>query len=137
LALLPKYPNINQDLELFMKLATLLTGIVMTGSIAVAHVPANTFSPTIGVVASAAEPTIQEKIATITKNKGNIGSGDQLRRWFFQDLQPIGIQPGGSGMVVNLYSKKHNFTFSYCTDYDVVVGVRKGKVTKFPAEEVK
>jgi hypothetical protein len=119
-----------------MKLAILLTGVAMTGLATVSHIDTNSFSPTIGMVASA-EPTIQEKIEMITKNRGNIGSGDQLRRWFFQDLQPIGIQPGGAGMVVNLYSKKHNYTFSYCSDYDVVVAVRMGRVTRFPADEVK
>jgi hypothetical protein len=121
-----------------MKLAALLTGMAVTGLVTVTHMPANTFSPTIGIVASAAtEPTIQEKIATLTKNKGNIGSGDQLRRWFFEDLQPIGIQAGGTGTVVNLYSKKHNFTFSYCSDYDVVIAIKQGRIAKFSPNEVK
>jgi hypothetical protein len=60
-----------------------------------------------------------------------------MRRFFFGDLEPIGIQPGGAGMVVNLYNKKNDVTFSYCSTYDVVVAVKKGKVDKFSPEEVK
>lgn len=81
--------------------------------------------------------TAQEKIEIVTKNKGQIGNGDQLRRFFFGDLEPLGVQPGGAGMVVNLYNKANDVTFSYCATYDVVVAVKKGKVAKFPAEEVK
>jgi hypothetical protein len=81
--------------------------------------------------------TAQEKIEIVTKNKGQIGNGDQLRRFFFGDLEPLGVQPGGAGMVVNLYNKANDVTFSYCATYDVVVAVKKGKVVKFPAEEVK
>jgi hypothetical protein len=40
-------------------------------------------------------------------------------------------------MVVNLYSKANNVTFSLCTTYDVVVAVKKGRVPKFAANEVK
>jgi thiamine pyrophosphokinase len=81
--------------------------------------------------------TPQQHIDMITKNKGQFGSADTMRRFFFGDLEPIGIQPGGAGMVVNLYNKKNNVTFSYCSTYDVVVAVKKGKVTKFSPEEVK
>lgn len=81
--------------------------------------------------------TAQEKIEIVTKNKGQIGNGDQLRRFFFGDLEPLGVQPGGAGMVVNLYNKANDVTFSYCATYDVVVAVKKGKVVKFPADEVK
>jgi hypothetical protein len=81
--------------------------------------------------------TAQEKIEIVTKNKGQIGNGDQLRRFFFGDLEPLGVQPGGAGMVVNLYNKANDATFSYCATYDVVVAVKKGKVVKFPADEVK
>jgi hypothetical protein len=71
-------------------------------------------------------PSVQEKIDMIAKNKGQIGSGDQLRRFFYGDLEPVGIQPGGAGMVVNLYNKANDVTFSYCSTYDVVVAVKKG-----------
>jgi hypothetical protein len=81
--------------------------------------------------------TPQQHIGMIAKNKGQFGGADVMRRFFFGDLEPIGIQPGGAGMVVNLYNKKNNVTFSYCSTFDVVVAVKKGKVTKFSPEEVK
>lgn len=81
--------------------------------------------------------TAQQKIAKIIQTKGQFGGGDQLRRYFFGDLEPISVQPGGAGMVVNLYNKANDVTFSYCATYDVVVAVKKGKVTRFLASEVK
>ncbi|BDA69497.1 hypothetical protein RIVM261_061050 [Rivularia sp. IAM M-261] len=81
--------------------------------------------------------TPQQHIEKITANKGKFGTGDAMRRFFFGDLEPIGIQPGGAGMVVNLFNKKNDVTFSYCTTFDVIVAVKKGKVTEFPAAEVK
>ncbi|PSB58445.1 hypothetical protein [Chamaesiphon polymorphus] len=123
-----------------MKLATLVTSIAMVGLVSVGNITTHSSSPSvsIGVIASAAEgPTVQEKIALVTKNKGQIGGGDQLRRFFYGDLEPLGVQPGGAGMVVNLYNKANNVTFSYCATYDVVVAVRQGKVAKFLASEVK
>lgn len=81
--------------------------------------------------------TVQQKIDMLTKNKGQFGSGDQLRRYFFGDLEPIGIQPGGAGMVVNLYNKANNVTFSYCSTFDVIVAVKQGKVKVFAPAEVK
>jgi PBP1b-binding outer membrane lipoprotein LpoB len=81
--------------------------------------------------------TPEQHIEMITKNKGQFGSADAMRRFFFGDLEPIGIQPGGAGMVVNLYNKKNNVTFSYCSTFDVVVAVKKDKVEKFSPEEVK
>jgi hypothetical protein len=81
--------------------------------------------------------TVEQKIELIAKNKGKIGSGDELRRFFFGDLLPLSVQPGGAGMVVNLYNKANDMTFSYCATYDVVVAMKKGKVTEFPASEVK
>jgi len=60
-----------------------------------------------------------------------------MREYYKEDLTPIGIQPGGAGMVVNLYSKKDNTTASLCTTFDVVVAIKSGKVTKFQASEVK
>jgi hypothetical protein len=81
--------------------------------------------------------TPQQHIEKIAANKGKFGTGDAMRRFFFGDLEPIGIQPGGAGMVVNLFNKKNDVTFSYCTTFDVIVAVKKGKVTEFPAAEVK
>ena len=125
-----------------MKLASLLTGIAMVGLVTVGNASLSAFNPTQTGTAIAAEvkqsgPSVQEKIAMITKNKGQIGSGDQLRRFFYGDLEPIGIQPGGAGMVVNLYNKANDVTFSYCSTYDVVVAVKKGKVVSFAPAEVK
>ncbi|WP_055076008.1 hypothetical protein [Pseudanabaena sp. 'Roaring Creek'] len=95
------------------------------------------FPPLQNTVTALAESKDQEKIDLIAKNKGQIGSGNQLRRYFFGDLEPLGVQTGGAGMVVSLYNKANDVTFSYCATYDVVVAVRKGKVPIFPADEVK
>ncbi len=81
--------------------------------------------------------TFPKKIEMLTKHKGMFGSGDELRRYFFGDLEPIAVQPGGAGMVVNLYNKANNTTFAYCATYDVVVAIKTGKVTTFAASEVK
>jgi hypothetical protein len=131
-------------------LSPLLTSVALAGFIGVGDVVVRSFTPqfqssaiaevmpTKTAQAMPSEKTEAEKhIETITKNKGQIGGGDQLRRWFFGDLMPLGVQPGGAGMVVSLYSKAHDVTFSYCATYDVVVAVRKGRVAKFPANEVK
>ena len=116
----------------------LLTSVALAGFIGVSDVVIHSFTPQFQSIAIAAEKTEAAKhIETITKNKGQIGGGDQLRRWFFGDLMPLGVQPGGAGMVVSLYNKANDVTFSYCATYDVVVAVRKGKVVKFPANEVK
>jgi hypothetical protein len=125
-----------------MKLASLLTGIAMVGLVTVGDASLKTFNASHTGTAIAAEakqsgPSVQEKIAMITKNKGQIGSGDQLRRFFYGDLEPIGVQPGGAGMVVNLYNKANDVTFSYCATYDVVVAVKKGRVVAFAPAEVK
>jgi hypothetical protein len=81
--------------------------------------------------------TPAQKIDMLTKHKGMFGSGDELRRYFFGDLEPIAVQPGGAGMVVNLYNKANNTTFSYCATYDVVVAVKKGRIAAFAPSEVK
>jgi hypothetical protein len=81
--------------------------------------------------------TAKQKIEKVTQNKGQFGGGDQLRRFFFGDLEPLGVQPGGAGMVVNLYNKATDTTFAYCATYDVVVAVKAGKVTQFAPAEVK
>jgi hypothetical protein len=81
--------------------------------------------------------TAQQKISQLTAVKGKPGSGDLLRKLYVKDLTPIGIQPGGAGMVVNLYSKADDTTVSLCTTADVIVAVKKGKITKFAPAEVK
>lgn len=81
--------------------------------------------------------TVQKKIAMLIKNKGQFGSGDQMRRFFFGDLEPIAVQPGGAGMVVNLYNKANNVTIAYCATYDVVVNLKQGKIARFQPSEVK
>ncbi len=124
-----------------MKLATLLTGIAMVGLVTIGDASLNAINPALVGVAQAAETKpaapLQDKIDMVAKNKGQIGSGDQLRRFFYGDLEPIAIQPGGAGMVVNLYNKANDVTFSYCSTYDVVVAVKAGKVKQFAASEVK
>lgn len=125
-----------------MKLASLFTGMAMVGLVTAGDVAWRTFAPTPQGDAIAAEvkqsgPSVSEKISMITKNKGQIGSGDQLRRYFYGDLEPIGIQPGGAGMVVSLYNKANDVTFSYCATYDVVVAVKKGRIVAFAPNEVK
>lgn len=127
-----------------MKLSSLLAGVALVGFFTVWDAPLKVINPSL-VQASAQEMkmkdstglTTEKKIDLLIKNKGQIGSGDQLRRFFFGDLQPIAVQPGGAGMVVNLYNKANDITISYCATYDVVVAVKKGKITAFPANEVK
>jgi hypothetical protein len=120
-----------------MKLTSLLlTSVALAGIVTVWDAPLKAINPQL-VQASAQEMTAQQKIELITKNKGQIGGGDQLRRFFYGDLEPIAVQPGGAGMVVNLYNKANNVTFAYCATYDVVVAVKPGKVTAFLASEVK
>lgn len=119
-----------------MKITSLLACFALVGVMTAWDAPLKAINPQL-VQASAQELTVQQKIALITKNKDQIGSGDQLRRFFFGDLQPIAVQPGGAGMVVNLYNKANDITFAYCATYDVVVAIKKGKVTQFQASEVK
>jgi hypothetical protein len=124
-----------------MKLKSVLAIIALSSILNVWDVPLKSINPSL-VQASAqmSGPTdipAEQKIELITKNKGQIGSGDQLRRYFYGDLEPLGVQPGGAGMVVNLYNKASDTTFSYCATFDVVVAVSKGRVTEFPAAEVK
>lgn len=119
-------------------LSPLFAPLALASVISVGDVAVHSFLPQFQNPAIAAEEmTAQQKIEMISKNKGQIGSGDQLRRFFFGDLLPLGVQPGGAGMVVNLYNKANDVTFSYCATYDVVVAVKKGKVPMFPANEVK
>ncbi|MEA5618002.1 hypothetical protein VB711_09155 [Cronbergia sp. UHCC 0137] len=126
-----------------MKLASsLLTGVALAGMLTVWDVPLKAVNPLLAQ-ASAAEMkdvtglTTEKKIDLVMKNKGLFGGGDQLRRFFFGDLEPLAVQPGGAGMVVNLYNKANNITFSYCATYDVVVAVKKGRISRFDPSEVK
>ncbi|MEI6428063.1 MAG: hypothetical protein WCO45_06680 [Pseudanabaena sp. ELA607] len=122
----------------FKSLSPLLAPLSLAGVIIVSDVAVHSFvSQSISIVMAAPEMTVAQKIEMITKNKGQIGSGDQLRRFFFGDLLPLGVQPGGAGMVVNLYNKANDVTFAYCATYDVVVAVKKGRVAVFPSNEVK
>ncbi|WP_416350854.1 hypothetical protein [Rivularia sp. UHCC 0363] len=125
-----------------MKPTSIFTILTLSGMLFACDVPAKVVNSNL-TTASAQEMkdatgmTPQQHIDMITKNKGQFGSADAMRRFFFGDLEPIGIQPGGAGMVVNLFNKKNNVTFSYCSTYDVVVAVKKGKIDKFPPAEVK
>lgn len=119
-------------------LSPLFTTLALASVITAGDVAVHSFVPQLQNSAIAApEMTAQQKIEMISKNKGQIGSGDQLRRFFFGDLLPLGVQPGGAGMVVNLYNKANDITFSYCATYDVVVAVKQGKVAMFSPNEVK
>lgn len=125
-----------------MKLTSLLTTAALVGMVTVWDGPLKAINPQL-VQASAQTMkdstglTVQQKIAKVTQHKGQFGGGDELRRYFFGDLEPIGVQPGGAGMVVNLYNKANNITFAYCATYDVVVALKTGKVKQFLASEVK
>lgn len=129
-----------------MKVNSLLATAALVGTITVGNIAYQVTNPSLQASAAqqvkqemkdATGMTLQQKIDMLTKNKGQFGSGDQLRRYFFGDLEPIGIQPGGAGMVVNLYNKANNYTFSYCSTFDVVVAVKLGKVKAFAPAEVK
>jgi hypothetical protein len=125
-----------------MKFASLLTGFALVGLMTVGSTPFRTLKPVLAQAPTqdmkdVTGLTVQQKIDMLIKDKGKFGSGDALRRYFFGDLEPIAVQPGGAGMVVNLYNKANDVTFAYCATYDVVVAVKKGKVTAFLASEVK
>jgi hypothetical protein len=81
--------------------------------------------------------TTAQQVAFIQEHKGQFGGGDQLRRFFFGDLEPISVQPGGAGMVVNLYNEATDTTFAYCATYDVVIAVGSGRVMAFPDSAVR
>ncbi|MBV8886042.1 MAG: hypothetical protein JO235_18890 [Chroococcidiopsidaceae cyanobacterium CP_BM_RX_35] len=125
-----------------MKFTSILTSLALVSMLTVWDAPLKVLNP--GLTQASAQQmknptglTTQQEITMLTKNKGQFGSGDQLRRYFFGDLEPIAVQPGGAGMVVNLYNKANDVTFAYCATYDVVVAVEKGRVTTFLASEVK
>jgi hypothetical protein len=131
-------PMLKNSMFRLKSLSPLLAPLALASVMAVGDVAFHSLLPHAQRAAIAAPPTAaQEQIALITASKGKPGSGDQLRRFFYGDLLPLGVQPGGAGMVVNLYNKKNDVTFSYCATYDVVVAVKKGRVAMFPAGEVK
>jgi hypothetical protein len=125
-----------------MKFTSLFMTTAISGIVAISAVPFQAFNspsaqastPAIKIAQGA---TSQDKIDQITAVKGKPESAVLLRKLYAKDLSPIGIQAGGAGMVVNLYSKKDDTTLSLCTTFDVVVAVKKGKVAKFDPKEVK
>jgi hypothetical protein len=124
-----------------MKLTSLLATTIVSGGMAILLASLPTFNPNSFQASaqsmSESQSESQGKIDQILAIKGKPGSGDLLRKLYEKDLTPIGIQAGGAGMVVNLYSKKDKTTLSLCTTYDVVVAARKGRIAKFKPSEVK
>jgi hypothetical protein len=126
-----------------MKRSSLFATIALVGLATTLNLPAHLINPASSIASAATEMkdatglTAQQKIEKVTQTKGQFGGGDQLRRFFFGDLEPLSVQPGGAGMVVNLYNKATNVTFAYCSTFDVVVAVKSGKVIRFTPEEVK
>jgi hypothetical protein len=125
-----------------MKFTSLCASFVLLGLVTVWDAPLKAINPSL-VQAFAQEikiaegETSQQKIDQLTAVKGKPGSAELMRKLYVKVLMPIGIQPGGAGMVVNLYSKADDTTISLCTTYDVIVAVKKGKIEKFAAAEVK
>jgi len=133
-----------------MKLTSLISGIVLASTLTTAAISTST---SIAIADTMKKPdamgkpdmmkkdamglTAAKKIAKLTEIKGKKGSGDLMRSYFAGDLEPIGMQPGGTGMVVNFYNKAGNITVSYCSTFDVVVAVKTGKIAKFASAEVK
>jgi hypothetical protein len=58
------------------------------------------------------------------------GSGAWMRQHFPKDIEPIALTPGGTGTLVVLYSKTADLSIPFCTSYDIIMGVKKGKVTQ-------
>jgi hypothetical protein len=130
-------------MKAIMNRSSLLATIALVGFATTMNLPAQLINPASLTASAATEMkdatglTMQQKVEKVTQNKGQFGGGDQLRRFFFGDLEPLSVQPGGAGMVVNLYNKATNTTFAYCATFDVVVAVKSGKVMRFAPEEVK
>jgi hypothetical protein len=125
-----------------MKLSSLLASTAVVSIVTISTISLQALNPQ-SLSASAqqmkvvAGETDQQKIDQLLAVKGKPGSAELMRKLYAKDLTPIGIQPGGAGMVVNLYSKANNTTISLCTTFDVVVAVKKGKIPKFAPAEVK
>jgi hypothetical protein len=129
-------------MKVLMNRSSVFATIALVGFATMTNLPAQLINPASLSVSAmemkdATGLTMQQKIEKVTQNKGQFGGGDQLRRFFFGDLEPLSVQPGGAGMVVNLYNKATNTTFAYCSTFDVVVAVKSGKVMSFAPEEVK
>jgi hypothetical protein len=123
-----------------MKSTSVLATIAISGFVAITPIVLPIVDPAI-FQASAQEMgqdkiAQQDKLALVLSHKGKPESAVDMRK-LYKDLTPIGIQPGGAGMVVNLYSKAEDTTLSLCTTFDVVVAAKKGKIAKFPPAEVK
>jgi hypothetical protein len=119
-----------------MKSNSTLVSIAIAGAIVASPILLSAVGVPALQVSAQQNLNAQQKIAGIVAVKGKPTSA-QLMREYYKDLTPIGIQPGGAGMVVNLYSKKDDTTLSLCTMYDVVVAVKKGRIAKFDPQEVK
>jgi hypothetical protein len=130
-------------MKAIMNRSSVFATIALVGFATMTNLPAQLINPASLTASAATEMkdatglTAQQKVDKVTQNKGQFGGGDQLRRFFFGDLEPLSVQPGGAGMVVNLYNKATNVTFAYCATFDVVVAVKSGKVMRFAPEEVK
>jgi hypothetical protein len=124
-----------------MKFTPLLTTVVLLGSIGLSQAVIEAVNPNLARVSAqemkATATTAQEKIAQLIAIKGKPGSAELMRKLYAKDLTPIGIQRGGAGMVVNLYSKADNTTISLCTTFDVIVAAKRGRIAKFAPAEVK
>jgi hypothetical protein len=110
-------------------LTTAATTVALVGMITIWDSPLKAINPNLVQASAQAMPdstglTLEQKIERLTAHRGMFGSGDELRRYFFGDLEP-------------LYNKANNMTFAYCATYDVVVALRTGRITEFEASEVK
>lgn len=79
---------------------------------------------TITINGTAHAASLEDVRARIHKE----GSGVWMRQQFPKDIEPIALIPGGTGTLVVLYSKKADLSIPVCTSYDVIMGVKKGKV---------
>ncbi|MGG6242318.1 hypothetical protein ACQ4N7_27200 [Nodosilinea sp. AN01ver1] len=113
----------------FLPIASLLIASLLSTA-AISSASAQDMSSPTGLTAA-------QQVAFVQEHRGQFGGGDQLRRFFFGDLEPISVQPGGAGMVVNLYNKATDTTFAYCATFDVVVAVGTGRVMAFPDGDVR
>jgi hypothetical protein len=121
-----------------MRFSVLLTATAIASTL-ISTVPLqpNSIQASAQEIKIAQAETSQQKIDQVSAVKGKPESAVLLRKLYAKDLTPIGLQAGGAGTVVNLYSKKDDTTLSLCTTFDVVVAVKKGKVAKFNPAEVK
>ena len=88
------------------------------------------FAATIALVAILSGLAQAASLEDVRARIHEEGSGVWMRQQFPKDIEPIGLTPGGVDTLVVLYSKKANVSIPFCTSYDVIMGVKKGKVTK-------